>query len=222
MGNIFMNSIIRIFIQLFSVFFLTYFTTCYAATPSADVTNLLNSIKTMQSTFTQTIYDNLNKPIQKSYGKMAMQRPGKFRWDVTKPIPQLVVANDTRLWIYDRDLDQVTIRSLKKTAGETPALLLSHVDATIDKDFSVKQIPATTAGEQWYQLTPKNPDSAFAEIQMRFAHGAITEMHMQDHIGHTTVIKFQNIKTNINVSSSLFDFKPPANADVIDDTKKRK
>ncbi len=64
--------------------------------------------------------------MQRSYGKMALERPGKFRWEVTKPIPQLIIANEAKLWIYDPDLEQVTIRRLKVTSGETPALLLSH------------------------------------------------------------------------------------------------
>ena len=93
---------------------------------SEDLAALLNNTQSMRANFRQTVYDNRGKVIQKSVGYMAMQRPGKFRWESTSPIPQLIIANDSRLWIYDPDLEQVTIRSLSKEIGETPALLLSN------------------------------------------------------------------------------------------------
>src|SRR5438105_3435289 len=76
---------------------------------SPNLANLLDAVKSMQANFTQTVYDNHGKSVQTSYGRMAIERPGKFRWEVTKPIPQLIIANESRLWIYDPDLQQVTI-----------------------------------------------------------------------------------------------------------------
>jgi outer membrane lipoprotein carrier protein len=96
---------------------LLFVNAAYAA-PSTDLSTLLNSLHSMRSDFTQTVYDNHGKAIQKSYGQMALQRPGKFRWEIKKPIPQVIVANDTRLWVYDPDLEQVTIRALHQAAGD--------------------------------------------------------------------------------------------------------
>jgi outer membrane lipoprotein carrier protein len=174
----------------------------------------------MKADFTQTVYDNKNKAIMKSYGRMAMQRPGKFRWEVTKPIPQVIIANSTRLWIYDPDLEQVTIRALKKAAGETPALLLSHVDMVLSQSYQVEQVPSKTPGTQSFSLMPKGQDNMFASIQMNFANNKIQSMQLRDHLGHTTLVLFQHTQTNPSLPASLFNFKPPARTDVIDETKR--
>lgn len=194
----------------------------FAETTSADLAKLLNSVRTMRAGFTQTVVDGHGKAIQTSYGRMAMERPGKFRWEVQKPIPQLIIANDTRLWIYDPDLQQVTIRALKHATADTPALLLSDVDTVLDKEYSVKTMDKNMSGWKWFQLQPRSQDNMFAAIEMGFNHDQIMEMHLQDHLGHTTQIKFKNPEINKTLSSTLFVYKAAANVDVIDETKQKK
>lgn len=175
----------------------------------------------MKANFTQTVYDNRGKATQISYGKMAMQRPGKFRWDVTKPIPQLIIANESKLWIYDPDLEQVTVRSLKKVAGESPALLLSHDNASLENTYIVKPIQRNAPQWSWFSLTPKQADNMFVSIQLGFTNNQIQEMRLQDNLGHNTVIQFKDIQVNPSLSASLFTFKPSAKVDVIDETRKK-
>lgn len=205
----------------YALFLLCLVSTTHAAPASAELSTMLNAVKTMRATFTQIIYDNKGKAIQQAYGKMAMERPGKFRWEVTKPIPQLIIANQSRLWIYDPDLEQVTIRALAREAGETPALLLSRVDTVLDKDFAVKELQKNTPGWRWFELDPKKADNMFAAIQFGFLNGKINQMRLNDHLGHTTQVKFANIQTNMTLSPSLFTFKPSAKVDVIDETRKK-
>lgn len=202
------------------VFFLVLCCSLLAPTYATDLVALLNSIKTMQADFKQTVYDNHHKPIQYTSGKMALSRPGKFRWQVTKPIPQLIIANGSRLWIYDPDLEQVTIRLLSSSAHETPGLLLSHESDFINKDFTVKELKTAQDGLVWFQLTPKNPDSMFACIKMGFAKNEIRQMNLQDHLGHTTLIKFIATKSNQLITANQFIFRAPKNVDVIDETKR--
>src|SRR5579883_1173572 len=152
----------------------------YALTPSSELNALLSSIHSMQADFVQTIYDNRGKAVQQSYGQMAIQRPGKFRWQVTKPIPQLIIANGARLWIYDRDLEQVTIRALHQAAGETPGLLLSHEDRTLDEDYDIKTSQTAAGGLRWFILSPKKPDNTIALVQMGFANNQIQQMKLKD------------------------------------------
>jgi outer membrane lipoprotein carrier protein len=150
---------------------------------------------------------------------MSLERPGKFRWEVIAPIPQTVIANGSRLWIYDPDLEQVTIRSLKKSAGDTPALLLSDVDAELTGAYNVKPTSQNPDARS-YTLTPKSNDNMFASIKLAFVKNQIREMRLEDNLGHVTSIKFQQIETNINLPASLFVFKKPAKVDVIDETKR--
>ena len=117
-------------------------------------------------------------------------------------------------------MQQVTIRSLKKAAGDTPALLLSHVGVVLDNDYNVKTLKSSN-NLRWFALLPKKSDNMFAVIQMGFTNNEIREMRLQDHLGHTTAIKFFNSKMNVVLSSSLFIFTPPANVDVIDETRRR-
>ena len=189
------------------------------ATPADDLAVLLNSVHTMRANFTQTVYDNRGKASQQSRGRMSLQRPGKFRWEVIKPIPQLIVANQARLWIYDPDLEQVTVRSLKKAAGEMPALLLSDVDTVLTSTYNVKPSQQKADGSRSYTLVPKSADNMFASIKLAFMNNQIREMQLEDHLGHVTVVKFQQIETNINLPASSFVFKPPARVDVIDETR---
>ncbi|RDI48753.1 outer membrane lipoprotein chaperone LolA [Aquicella lusitana] len=206
-------------------FFLTLFLMAGAAraqTAAAELSALLSGTQSMRADFSQVVYDNRGKGGQRSYGRMALQRPGKFRWEVTRPIPQVIIANGKRLWIYDPDLEQVTIRALNQTAGETPALLLSHVGGVLEKDYVVKSLSKKSSGLQWYQLTPRSGDNMFASVQMGFMNNQIREMLLRDHLGHTTGIQFKNIKTNVSLSASLFTFRPPANVDVIDETRRNR
>jgi outer membrane lipoprotein carrier protein len=192
-------------------------TVSYAA-ESDDLDAMLNAVRNMQADFTQTIFDNKGKAVQQSFGSMAFQRPGQFRWQVKKPIPQLIIANKTKLWVYDPDLEQVTIRALSSGAGETPALLLSHDSNSFDEDFHIQSMPAKK-GLTWFKLTPKQSDNMFEFVEMGFSNNQINQMRLQDHLGHTTLIEFKNIKTNSEMSPGKFSFNPPANTDVIDETK---
>ncbi|MES2217850.1 MAG: outer membrane lipoprotein chaperone LolA [Pseudomonadota bacterium] len=197
--------------------------TAQAADASDQLTNLLLNIKTMQADFTQTVKDKSAKALQQTHGHMALERPGKFRWEVTKPIAQLIIANGTRLWIYDADLEQVTIRSFQHAAGQTPALLLSDSTLTLNKDFDVQlQLnPMAIANYQIFILTPKNKDDPFATIKLSFLNKKIQEMRLEDRLGHVTTISFQDVQVGMPLPSTLFTFKPAANVDVIDETKNK-
>src|SRR3990167_8050791 len=200
-------------IVTYLVIFITFMTSALAAGPE-ELSSLLGGIKTMRAGFIQTIYDNHGKAVQKSTGSMALERPGKFRWEVKKPIPQMIIANTERLWIYDPDLQQVTIRSLKTEAGEAPALLLSHQNTTLEKNYSIEVIKQD-GSLRWFLLKPRQNDNMFASVKMGFAsNNQLQEMVMEDQIGHTTRVKFQQIVMNAALPSSLFVFKAPAGTDV--------
>jgi outer membrane lipoprotein carrier protein len=192
----------------------------YAATGAAELTDLLGKMKTMQAKFTQTVFDNNGKVGVKSYGSMALDRPGKFRWSVEKPMPQVVIANGDKLWIYDPDLMQVTIRSLKTEAGEAPALLLSHQNTTLETNYSIETMTDQKA-LRWFLLKPKQNDNMFASVKMGFdPKHQLKEMVLEDQIGHVTRVEFANIEMNKSLSAGLFTFKAPKGTDVIDETKK--
>lgn len=186
---------------------------------TSELAGYLNAMHSMQADFVQTTYDNHQKAIQQSYGKMSLRRPGQFRWQITKPIPQLMIANRERLWIYDEDLEQVTIRSLKKMVGETPGLLLSHVDNNLENDFTISLLKSVGNQQRLFLLKPKKADTMFAAVKMGFVNGQIKEMELSDHLGHTTKILFKKVRINPSLPAALFVFKPNSRTDIIDETR---
>lgn len=198
------------------IFLINCFSAAYADSASDSLTQLLNNIRTMQADFTEVVKDTKGKTLNQSQGKMSLERPGKFRWDVTKPNPQLIVTNGKKIWIYDADLEQLTIRYFGKEAGEAPALLLSNTNETLARDFRVDT--KDSADMQWFSLKPKDKSSMFELVKLGFQHQQIKQMQMEDHLGHVTVIQFNRVVLNHPLSSALFHFKTPPKVDVIDET----
>jgi outer membrane lipoprotein carrier protein len=190
------------------------------ATPAQDLTEILNKIHSLNGNFNQTIFDTKHKVLQKSEGSMALIRPGKFRWEVKKPLNQLLIANDQSLWIYDPDLQQVTIHKITSAARGTPAFLLSQTNSDLEKDFQVQTMKPPTPQEQWFLLIPKSKDNAFDRLQLGFSQGTIRAMNLEDNLGHTTVIEFQKMQVNTSLPTSLFVFKAPKNVDVINENER--
>lgn len=198
---------------------LVFMPTVFAESANDTLSQLLKNMHSMQADFTQTIVDKKGKAIQSSSGHMSLQRPSQFRWDVTHPIRQLIVTNGKRLWIYDPDLEQVTIRSLARAAGETPAMLLSDENLSLGKEFTVRPIAGEGSAMQWFMLIPRDKSTVISALKLGFANQVIHEMQLQDHLGHTTKIEFNHVKLNSPLSSSTFSFKPPSQVDIIDETK---
>jgi outer membrane lipoprotein carrier protein len=207
--------------------FISLFFICmsaHAQSASDDLTALLLNINTMQADFNQTITKQKNgQAVQQTSGHMAIERPGKFRWETKSPTKQLIIANGQRLWIYDPDLEQVTIQSFKAGAGKTPALLLSDKNLTLGKDYNVVEVPApmAIAGYKIFQLTPKDSEDTLEKITLSFISKRISEMKLEDRLGNTTTIKFYGVNTDA-LPASLFTFNAPAHVDVIDETKDKK
>jgi outer membrane lipoprotein carrier protein len=207
-------------IRKLSFLCLFFLMSCLYAAPNDILNQYLKDMHSMQADFSQRIVNKQGKALQQSSGKMLLQRPSQFRWEVKRPYTQLIVTNGVRLWVYDPDLEQVTIRKLKSSVGDTPALLLSDENLSLSKEFNV-QVVDSNSTLQWFKLLPRDPNSVMAWIKLGFSDGQIREMHMQDHLGHTTLIQFSHVQINTPIASSLFAFKPPSHVDIIDETKKR-
>ena len=201
----------------FSVFILFFCVSYVYADPAADLANLLNTAHSMKANFIQTTYNNHGKVTQKASGNMALQRPGKFRWNVIKPMPQLIIANKIKLWIYDADLQQVTIRRLDQSTSDAPALLLSDDQTSLSRHFTVKTLQKNSG--RWFMLTPKKKE-VFESIQLGFKNNQINEMQLQDNLGSRTVIQFSAVQNNISTPAALFIFQPSKKVDIIDETRK--
>lgn len=172
------------------------------------------STHSAQSNFTQEVLDQNGKLMQSASGIMQFQRPGKFRWAYRKPYEQLIVGDGARFWLYDVDLNQVTVKKLDAALGSSPAALLSGSNE-IEHSFSLKEA-GSRDGLDWLDATPKGQDSSFDSIRMAFdAQAGLAVMELRDMFGHKTVLRFSALQRNPKFSMQQFRFTPPKGADVL-------
>ncbi|WP_209959223.1 MULTISPECIES: outer membrane lipoprotein chaperone LolA [unclassified Psychrobacter] len=170
---------------------------------------LLTNTKSMTADFTQTTKGASSGTFK---GSMSVQRPNNFRWETKSPSQQLIIANSSSMWIYDKDLEQATNQKVDSQVGNTPALLLSGDPSKIDKNFKITQ---PYANKNYYVLYPKSDSASFKNLSVSFSGGKPVMMVLNDTLGQTTSIKFSSIKLNPSISSSQFKFTPPKGVDVI-------
>lgn len=169
--------------------------------------------KTAEADFTQTVSDKSGRVTQQASGKMAFARPGKFRWDYSAPYEQVIVGDGAKLWLYDADLEQVTVKSLGDVIAGTPAALLAG-DNAIEKYFALKNA-GEADGLEWLDATPKNKDTSFERIRMGFKGDTLMQMELFDFFGQRTTLKLSRMVRNPTIAPSRFRFTPPKGADVI-------
>lgn len=172
--------------------------------------------RSAQADFSQTVMDKNGKKLQSASGIMQFVRPGKFRWQYQKPYEQLIVGDGANFWLYDVDLNQVSVKKLDAALGSSPAALLAG-NNEIERSFSLKDI-GNQAGLDWVEATPKSRETNFEVILLGFsAQGELAAMELHDNFGHATVLRFSNLKRNPTLSPGLFKFTPPKGADVLGD-----
>jgi chaperone LolA len=176
--------------------------------------NFVSATHSAQANFTQEVQDKNGKRMQSASGLMQFVRPGKFRWEYRKPYEQLIVGDGKKFWLYDIDLNQVTVKNLDAALGSSPAALLSG-NNEIERGFALKDIDGRE-GLEWLQATPKSPETNFEKILMAFnAKSDLVVMELYDTFGHRTVLRFSELKNNPSLSPQLFKFTPPKGADVL-------
>ncbi len=176
----------------------------------------LTKLSSFEADFQQRLTDEEGRLIEDSEGQFYLQRPGKFRWEYTLPYSQSIIADGERLWIYDKELEQVTVNSMQTALSNTPARLLSG-DLVLDDEFSIEELGEIN-GINWLALQPKQTDGQFAAIRMGFDQAGLSIMAIADNFGQVTKISFSHAKRNQSIDSAQFNFEPPAGVDVIDAT----
>jgi len=170
--------------------------------------------RTLTGSFTQVVYDRAGRKTQDSGGEMYFARPGKFRWVYRKPYEQVIVGDGRKIWIYDADLEQVTVKKQDRAIGESPAALLAGSN-DLDKYFNLKDA-GEKDGLEWLEATPKSQEGSFERIRLGFRENLLVAMELKDNFGQTSLLKFNELQTNSNLKSELFRFTPPKGVDVID------
>ncbi|QGZ30913.1 outer membrane lipoprotein chaperone LolA [Stutzerimonas stutzeri] len=177
------------------------------------LTGLLQQAETLTGRFSQLSLDGTGTQLQETSGEMALKRPGQFRWHTDEPMEQLLVSNGKKVWLYDPDLEQVTIQTLDQRLTHTPALLLSGDVSAISENFEVSHQQAGEVVD--FTLKPKAKDTLFDTLRLSFRGNVINDMQMVDGVGQRTNILFQGVELNKPLKADLFTFEIPEGTDVI-------
>jgi outer membrane lipoprotein carrier protein len=183
------------------------------AGPIEKLRAFISETRSAKATFTQTVVDSGGVVQQESSGSVQFQRPGKFRWTYAKPYEQLIVGDGEYLWIYDKDLNQVTRRTLGKALGSSPAALLAGAD-DVDRHFSLNAIGMKKSLD-WLEARPYEEDSLFEKVLMGFRGNALEVMELHDHFGQKTTIRFSALQRNPKTGGDAYRFSVPAGADLV-------
>ena len=179
-----------------------------------DLKAFTSGLKGLDGQFTQQVYDARGKLKETSSGRVALSAPRLFRWEYAKPYPQLIVADGRKVWVYDPDLQQVTVREQGSEEQNSP--LSALIDpAKLDRQFNVKE-GGTADGLQWLTLTPKSEgDASFQSARLGFGKSGLARMDVVDAVGQNTKITFAGWKRNPAFAATTFKYAPARGVDVV-------
>ena len=198
--------------KIFLVLLFALSNSVFSQTPGELLQTKLNAIRSMTANFNQVVKAK-KREVSRSSGTMALERPGRFRWQTKSPMEQLVVADGKKMWVYDVDLEQVTVKKQEKGLGGTAALFLSGYDDTVTRDFDVT---LKNEGKLFtFDLKSKSAKANFQRIKLIFTQDDLTALELYDQLGQVTLVKLVQIKSNPKLAAQLFQFKPPKGVDII-------
>lgn len=191
---------------------LSFSASAFSQTPEELLQVKLNDIRSMTANFKQVVKAK-DRVVSSSSGTMALERPGLFRWQTKEPMEQLMIADRKHIWVYDVDLEQVTVKKQEKGLGGTAALFLSGYDDTVTRDFTV--IQSGSGDNLIFDLKSKSAKANFQQIKLTFRQSLLTGLELYDQLGQVTSVQLVQAKLNPKLAASLFQFKPPKGVDVV-------
>ena len=190
------------------------------AAPSAARADALDTlrefvrdVKSGRAEFAQVVTSADGQKKRSSGGSFEFERPNRFRFAYAKPFEQLIVSDGQKVWVYDVDLNQVTVRRLSQALGATPAALLAG--ASLDKEFELAALPSE-GGIDWVQATPRQKDGAFQSMRIGFRGKELAAVEILDSFGQRSRLDFSRYAANAALPEGSFGFVPPKGADVIE------
>lgn len=177
-----------------------------------------DGLRSLDAKFTQQVYDADKTLKETATGTLALNAPRQFRWSYEEPFPQLIVADGDNVWIWDEDLEQVTVKNQSLEEAQSPLTVLID-PAQLERDYAVTEPPAHD-NLVWLDLAPKSDEAPFARAEIGFdpeADAAISlkRMVLTDTLGQRNELTFRQLQRNPALAPEHFRFTPPAGADVI-------
>jgi outer membrane lipoprotein carrier protein len=172
-------------------------------------------LASVSGTFSQSVTDANGRRGDASDGTFALQAPRQFRWETLRPFEQTIVADGRRVWVYEPDLEQVSVRSQGVAEAQSPLTILTDL-SQLDRQYTAVEAGARD-GLVWLKLTSRASEPEFEYAELGFDENSLLRMVFRDQLGNTTEIRFANWKRNPGMSADMFRFTPPAGVDVVGD-----
>lgn len=179
----------------------------------SSLKSFFSNTVSMRADFHQMVMDSQGRKVQEVDGLMQLQRPGKFRWDYKKPYIQQIIGDGEKVWLYDPDLNQVTVRTIGKALGSSPAALLAG-SKEIERAFTLSD---EDKGDdlEWVLAIPNDKESGFEKVMLGFKNDVLVKMELYDSFAHLTNIEFNKFERNPKLTPQTFRFAVPTGADVV-------
>ena len=183
---------------------------------TADLEQLrgyLRAIGDLRAEFQQVVIGPEQEIVEQASGSVVLSKPGRFRWDYREPYERVIVADGERVWLYEADLEQVTIRRMSTGLGDTPAALLTGDEEALEQFELIRSWSAD--GLQWLQLAPISPEADFSSVDLGFANGELQQIEFVDRLGQRTRLTLSMIDRSPQLADNEFHFEIPPGVDVI-------
>jgi outer membrane lipoprotein carrier protein len=180
------------------------------------LTRYIEDLDSLRARFHQVVIDRDLEIVEETRGEVVLKKPGRFRWHYTEPFERVIVSDGDRVWLYEADLQQVTVRRLDAGLGETPAALLSGDAQVLDKYEFLGTLE--DSGIEWIQLKPGSTDSDFERIGLGFVGDDLVEIDLEDRLGQRTRLSLSEIERSVYLADEEFNFNVPEGVDIIGET----
>ncbi|MCW0405246.1 outer membrane lipoprotein chaperone LolA [Xanthomonas sacchari] len=182
-----------------------------------DLTAFTRGLKGLDGQFAQKVYDGKGTLKESSSGRVALSAPRLFRWEYRKPYTQLIVADGSKVWVYDPDLKQATVRAQGSEEQNSP--LTALIDpGRLDRQYDVSEEAVARDGLQWLTMTPKvDTEASFQMAKLGFDRNGLVRMEVVDPVGQRTDISFSDWKRNPAFAAGTFRYVPDKDVDVVGD-----
>lgn len=178
-----------------------------------ELTRFIAELDTFEADFEQSLYGTDPEPLESSVGSVRLKRPGRFVWTYTEPETQIIIADGERIWMYDKDLEQVTVNRIDDRIAGSPLELLMNA-GDLEESFDLRSL-GEAEGIRWVELSPREPSSDFEMVFIGLDDSGLAAMELRDNFGQATQIRFSNFKSGIELDDSLFVFDAPDGVDIL-------
>lgn len=176
-------------------------------------------IEDFSSKFTQEATVKALNKVQRAQGEVWFKKPGKMRWNYSRPTKDEIVSDGTTIWFYNEEEQQV-IESPLSEVIDTPTTTtlisgLGNLKNLFDANFS-KDNPANENNTYFIDLVPKENTEEYNSVTIAVDKHSmlVNTIYLYDPFGNLTTVKLNDMQINKGTPDSLFIFKAPKGAEI--------